>query len=191
MEKKNMEENKSNSFRDALIVVVVLLGAALAYFIFSDRPTVAQEHFNHPDVGQGQGVMPDIEQLKASLPTGYDELVQQGNHFMDNRVYPVAIEAYSRALAQDSSDVNVMVDLGACMHAIGDLHGAMALFSKAIEKDPQHAVAFFNIGIAYLGFDSTKKAIESWKRYLELDPNSPMRDTVRNFIKMLENGSSS
>jgi len=186
MEKeKNMNGNPAN-FRDSLIIVIFLVVASLAYFVFAERPTVAQEQHQHDDMTQPHGSMPDLDQMIANLPEDYDGLVQQGNMYMDSRVYGMAIEAYSRALAIDSGNVNVIVDLGASMHAMGDIPGALNMFKKAVKKEPDHAVAHFNLGIAYLGLDSSKQAAKSWRRYLELEPNSPLKDTVQNFIRMLE-----
>jgi len=187
MEKQKNENNNPAKLRDSLIIVVFLLAASLAYFLFSENPTVAQVGHQHTTaMGQDQGTMPDLDEMKANLPDDYDGLVQQGNMYMDSRVYAIAVEAYRRALAIDSSDVNVMVDLGASLHAMGDIHGALKMFKEAVAKDPNHAVAYFNLGIAYLGLDSSKKAADSWRRYLELEPDSPLKDTVRNFIRMLE-----
>ncbi len=187
MEKQKNENSSPVKIRDTLLIVVFLLAASLAYFLFSNKPTVAEAGHQHTTaMSQDQGNMPGLEEMKASLPDDYDGLVQQGNIYMDSHVYPMAVEAYRRALAIDSSDVNVMVDLGASLHAMGDIHGALKMFKEAVKKDPNHSVAYFNLGIAYLGLDSSKKAAESWRRYLELEPDSPMKDTVQNFIEMLE-----
>lgn len=186
MQNINNESNKSSGLRDSLIIVVVLLAAALGYFIFTDKPGMAQQDHQHADMTQSHNLEPDYEAMIAELPDDYNALIQQGNSYMDARVYPVAVEAYSRALAIDSSNVNVMVDLGACKHSMGDLHGAMDMFRKAVRTDPNHAIAQFNLGIGYLSFDSTKQAAEAWRKYLQLEPDSPMKDTVESLIERLE-----
>jgi tetratricopeptide (TPR) repeat protein len=168
------------------VLSLIVFGAG--FLIFSKKPVSAEREFTHPDIpGMPPGQSPDMEKILATLPGDYDELVNLGNHYMDNGIYALAIECYRRALAIDSTDPNVMVDLGACSHAVGNLAEAIAFFKKALQLDPDHAIAHFNLGIAYTGLGEMNEARKHWKKYVEIAPESPLADTVRKYIENLDN----
>jgi tetratricopeptide (TPR) repeat protein len=180
-------DRKSSIARSFTVIMAVLIVFGAGYFIFAKKPEIRGKGFQHPDFeGNTMESMPDMEQALASLPDDYDGLVQKGNEYMDRGLFPLAIESYRRALAIDSTDVNVMIDLGACRHAEGQYQAAIGLFRKALEIDPDHAVGNFNLGIAYSSIDNMDSTRKYWRRYIELSPESPMADTIRHFLEMTD-----
>jgi tetratricopeptide (TPR) repeat protein len=102
---------------------------------------------------------------------------------MDSERYEEAVRHYTGALALDPSLVDVRVDRGACYYALDMYHQAISDFSVALESEPDHAVAHFNLGIVYgtLGLDSLKTAY--WTRFMELgSPDSNLRLVVRKYL---------
>ncbi len=178
----NPAGNPTN-IRDGLIIAAFLVAAVIAYFIFSAAPQTPPDQFVHPEV---PGMMPELDMVPPDLPQDYSGLVASGNQFMDKGQYHTAMICYTRALAMDSSSPDVRVDLGACQHALGMVDSAIVQFNRALVLEPDHAVAHFNLGIAYLSQNEREKTIQNWEKYLELAPGSPMADTVRGFINMLK-----
>ncbi|MBW2557920.1 MAG: polysaccharide pyruvyl transferase family protein [Deltaproteobacteria bacterium] len=60
----------------------------------------------------------------------------------------------------------------------GDTDGALNVFTKAIEINPNFATAYNNLGVLYWQAGEVQKAVEHFARALEIDPND--RDTILN-----------
>jgi tetratricopeptide (TPR) repeat protein len=190
--KKSDNSRKSTFSTQFLILIGIIVVAAAAYLIFvpqrlSQPQKAAEEDFRHPQIpGMPAGTQAEFDKIVANLPKTYDSLVELGNHFMDNQVFPLAIECYARAINLNSTDANIHTDLGACYHSTGKNQEAIDSFEKAISLDPKHAIAHFNLGIVYRGMNDKEKARFYWNKFLELNPKSPLVDSVRAYLKALE-----
>ncbi len=51
---------------------------------------------------------------------------------------------------------------------------SISFFLRAIELDPDYAVAYYNLGLAYYDQGNHTKAIELWEKAIELDPELAM-----------------
>jgi tetratricopeptide (TPR) repeat protein len=166
-----------------LTLVIVVLGGGYLIATYTDQPHNPAAHPSIP--GMTGDSIPTFDQMMSNLPDDYNELVRIGNFYMDREFYPIAIECYRRALAIDSSDPDLMTDLGACYHADNRLDKAVDVLNRALTLDPEHKIACFNLGIVYktMGYaDSTKKY---WNKFLELEPNSSIADTLRQILNEL------
>ncbi len=174
------------STRDILVIVAVLIVVGVGYFLFKEPakmpPQQATSEFNHPDVeGMEKGAMPSL----ADFPTDYAALVQLGNQLMDQGNYPIAAEAYKRALAINGEDPNVRTDYGACLHGMGLPHRAIEEFHKVIAEHPEHAIANFNLGIVFYNNKNADSARYYWETYLKIDPNGQAAATARQYLEVL------
>jgi len=115
----------------------------------------------------------------------YNSLVLKGNENMDNRMYQEAISYYSKALAIDSSDPNVLTDLGVCYHETGNPERAVNMFEKAIAIDPDHMITYFNLGIVYREMNQPDKVKYYWTKLIEKYPDTPMADSVKAYLNRL------
>lgn len=108
-----------------------------------------------------------------------------GNNFMDRGMYDHAIPQYERALDLDSLQPDVMVDLGACYHALGENEEAILQFNRALAQDSLHAVALFNMGVAELGMADTAATKMWWNKFLKVAGDMPQADMVRRQLQEL------
>ncbi|SYZ74080.1 hypothetical protein TRIP_C60350 [Candidatus Zixiibacteriota bacterium] len=187
---------KSGNWREPAIIagaIIILSVIYIAFFSGEKKEPVPpeqaanQENFQHPQIpGLPAGTQPDYNQIVANLPKSYDSLVQVGNHFMDNQVFALAIECYTRALAIDSSNPDIYTDLGACYYSTEQDQKALDAFQKAITLDPRHAVAHFNMGIVYRSMNNIEKTKEFWNKFLILEPQSPIADSVRKYLAEMD-----
>ncbi|PWB75882.1 hypothetical protein C3F09_01860 [candidate division GN15 bacterium] len=172
----------NSRIRDVGIIVGVLVVMTAAYFILRSKPApqptagpsqsaAAQQDMppDHPPV-EGMAGMPGMDALE-SLPKSYDSLVMLGNQNMDHGQLAIAAECYRRALAIDSTQVDVRVDYGACLHGMGMADRAIQEFQKALKMAPQHAIANFNLGIVYMDLQQKDSAKVYFQKYLQLEPN--------------------
>src|SRR5262249_18551978 len=83
-----------------------------------------------------------------------------------------ALAAYDKAVADLPGEPGAHFDRGTALSALQRYDEAAEEFLKATEaKDPAlKAVAFHNLGNAFLKKDKSKEAIEAYKRALALDP---------------------
>lgn len=115
----------------------------------------------------------------------FEEVVQAGHKYMDTQVYDKAIVQYRKALEIDSLKPDVMVDLGACYHALGENDKAMFQFLRALRLEPKHPVALFNMGIVELAVGDISAVKKWWNMYLEVAPNGPEAAMVREHLQKL------
>jgi len=168
--------------RDAAIIVGVLVVMTTAYFIFRNKPVLQSAASPSQPAATEQGVPPEHPPIEGmsnmpgmamldSLPKDFASLVQLGDQNMDHGELPIAAECYRRALALDSTQVDVRVDYGACLHGMGMGDRAVVEFRKALRASPRHAIAQFNLGVVFLDLQQNDSAKVYFKKYLEIEPN--------------------
>lgn len=173
---------------DHVIVVAILALIALAYIgyntVIADRtPPVKKTEI------QSHGMPPiDMNQFQEGLPKDYASLVSMGNSLMDQGQYEMAVTCYSRALEQDSSSADVWVDLGTCEHALGKNEEAIGKFTKALEINPDHQIARFNLGIVSYTVGDTAQAVQWWKSLLSDSLQPEMRQHLEELIRQAQGG---
>ena len=98
----------------------------------------------------------EMQQALAQNPNDYDLLVRVGNAAYDTEQFPVAVDAYERALKVKGGDPNVLTDLGISYRNIGNPDKALECFDKATKASPDHWQARYN-KVVVLGLDKGDK----------------------------------
>ena len=125
---------------------------------------------------------PLLAALKAD-PKNAETLAQLGNLYYDNRIYPQAIEYYTRALELRPKDVNVRTDLGTAYFYSGLSDKALKEYEKSLAMDPNHANTLFNLGnVRQQGMNDNAGAIAAWEKLLQNNPQYPQRQRVMDMI---------
>jgi cytochrome c-type biogenesis protein CcmH/NrfG len=121
---------------------------------------------------------PLLMAIKAD-PKNVQALVELGNLYYDNHVYPQAIEYYTRALELKPDDVGVRTDLGTAYWYSGFADKAVAEYAKSLKLQPTHAQTLFNLGIVRMdGLNDPAGAIAAWEKLLATNPTYPEKDRV-------------
>ena len=130
--------------------------------------------------------IPALEERALKSPDDVKSWIALGNGLYDTSRWQRAIDAYQKALALDPKNVNVRVDLGICYRNFGNTEKALEELRTAIAIDPNHKNARRNAGIV-LAYDlkKPKEAIIEFEKYLELDPDGPDRDRIKEVINEL------
>lgn len=116
----------------------------------------------------------------------FGQIVQTGHNLMDRGLYHQAIAHYERALEIDSLHPDIIVDLGACYHFVGENEEAELQFHRALAQQPQHPIALFNMGIVRYTVGDTAGVRTWWTRFLEVaDAESPQARIVREQLEKL------
>lgn len=121
----------------------------------------------------------ELEAGVAREPKNAALLVQLGNTAYDLEDWKTAIDAYERSLALHGGDPGVLTDLGVAYRNIGNADKALAKFTEAIARDPNHWPAAFNMAIVY-GIDKgeTKRALEILAKLRKEHPEIPALDRL-------------
>ena len=120
-----------------------------------------------------------LEASVAKEPKNAELLVQLGNTAYDVEDWKKAIDAYERALKLKDGDPNVLTDLGVAYRNVGNPDKALAMFTQAVARDPNHWPALFNQAIIF-GLDrgDSKKALEILGRLKKEHPEIPALDRL-------------
>jgi Tfp pilus assembly protein PilF len=160
---KPVSLSRPNHRREVILLALVVIATAVIFNVVS--ALVSKDK-------------PVARQTSTSVPI-LQSIVEEGNHFMDAGQFDLAIPKYEQALAMDSLQPDIMVDLGACLHAIGENDKAELQFQRALVMNPKHPVALFNLGVVSLTAADTAAARIWWKKYLEVATDAGQIQMVR------------
>ena len=135
-------------------------------------------------------MMMQIDQLQQAAkmaPKNAQAWIELGNALMDMQRYGEAIDAYDKALALDPKNVPVLVDQGTCYRGIGKFDKAVEQYRKALKIDPRFPNGHRNLAVV-LSYDlhNTKEGIKEFQKYLEVAPNAPDAESVRQTVRELQ-----
>jgi tetratricopeptide (TPR) repeat protein len=129
-----------------------------------------------------------IETLKKSLALKPDdvETLQLISTLLVTAGREKEAEAYIAQLpAGTKIDPNSLLNLGIKLYNEKDLAGALDKFDRVVKDNPELATAYYYRGLTYLGLNKSAEAKADFQKLLELDPNNPNAEEVREYIKAL------
>lgn len=83
------------------------------------------------------------------------------------------------------TDPTIFYNLGVSSTNAGDIDGAIKFFEKSVGVDPKFTDGYYQLAISYVGKANNAKAIENFKKVIELDPTSDAAKDAQDFIKMM------
>jgi len=118
-----------------------------------------------------------VQQLTTivnSDPKNADAAVQLGNTYFDAERYADAIKWYQQALSINPKNADASTDLGVSYYYSNRADDALKQFENSLRIDPKHAKTLLNKGIVLaFGKQDLTGAADSWRKVVELAPNSP------------------
>ena len=119
---------------------------------------------------------PLLEKLKND-PGNTSLLMQVGAIYHATHQFKTAAEFYGRAAQVDPKSVVAHTKYASSLYRSGDVDGAIAQLTEALQLDPKDANALFNLGMIQLqGKRNSKDAVKTWKKLLKSNPDlSPDR----------------
>ncbi|MBT8491751.1 MAG: tetratricopeptide repeat protein [Deltaproteobacteria bacterium] len=114
------------------------------------------------------------ESLKESLELDPNDSITWyafGEVLRITKQCPRAINAYEKALELDNAHPKVRAKLGACYYTTGRYDKAELILSAAIQKNPDDAYPYFNLGQVYVKAKRPHAAIKALRKFIELAPS--------------------
>jgi glutaredoxin-related protein len=79
-----------------------------------------------------------------------------------------------------------LFELGEQLLEADELEKAVACFHLAAKRKPQWSAPYLKMGYAYFNLGNNRKALENFKKFLELNPESPEAPTVKELTAILK-----
>lgn len=169
----------------ALLIVVAFVVAYIPALMDADVGSFFSSIFKGTPAGttaEEGANQAQIDSLKEAIkkdPKDLQSIIQLGNLYYDTGDYKNAVTYYEMALAIDPKDYNVMTDMGSAYFALNNLDKALEVFQKVNQEQPDHALAWYNLGVVYKAKGDTANMRFAWERYLALEPTGEQADKVR------------
>jgi tetratricopeptide (TPR) repeat protein len=96
-------------------------------------------------------------------------LLEQGNAAIGAKDFPRAIDAFSRVIALDPTNLEATYDRAVCWLSIGENDSALAGLTAAISIDPTYVNAYLNRGTIYARRDDFARAAEDFTSVITRD----------------------
>lgn len=120
-------------------------------------------------------------------PLDTDSMMALANLYVDPDVgrYDDAIVYYTKSLEVAPNNAATLVLIGKANMSKGDYEAAVKSITLATQAAPSDAYNFFLLGQAAKSAGQNQTAILAWNRYLELNPNDPNAQLIRDEIAKL------
>lgn len=154
------------------------------------QPNIALSHYllgkGYIDAGRYNDA---VRELSAALGMQPDLVVahfEMGNALYKKELFNDAIGEYRRTVELDPKFYMAHNNMGVLLNGMGKAREAEQCFTRVIAIKPDFAVAYKNLGIICdLRLKEPGRALTYYRKYLELLPNCPERQTIKAWITEL------
>ncbi len=172
----------------ALIALLLVIVLSIVRYAHKEGPP--------PGLSQNAQIfMKEVEALQKTIesnPTNEQALLRLANLYYDMRMFARAIMMYDRYLEINPSNPNARVDLGISYFemALADSVNREQYFTtaknemkKALEFNPQHQLAQYNLGMVSLHSGDFEESNQWFQRCAETDSSSEVGKRAQQLIK--------
>jgi tetratricopeptide (TPR) repeat protein len=164
------------------------------------NPNLYQVHIN---VGNCYKELGELDSAIAAYQTMLDKTTEEkgsfegdqnaaralaglGQVYIEKNDIEKAMDYLQQAFSIFPDDENMAFRLGEILFTQAKAAEAIVYYDKAIAIKSDWAPPYRQKGYAYLNLADYKRAVESFKKFLELAPNHPQASTVRSLIPQIE-----
>lgn len=176
-------ENKISSFQFSYIIIG-LIGLGIFLLITSGLldplPKVVSSVKNEQSIdevhsGNNINKLAELNRLEEEVknnPEDYESLVSLAHQLNDAGFFGKAIVNYEKYLIKFPQNVNVVVDYGVCYYELQNFNRALSILKSALQIEPKHQIAHFNLGIVNFANKDLETARSWWEKTVEIDAHS-------------------
>lgn len=175
---------------------------AIATFqkFLEENPTIYQVHINVGNCYRDKGeydkaieeydlVLAAVQEKKGTLEgdiSAGKALANIGECHLKKGDNETAHKFLKDAVDNYPEDENLAYNVGELFFSNNQMDEAIKYFELAAKINPEWAPPFLKLGYAYSNTASYKKAIQNFRKFLELEPDTPQAQDILNFINALE-----
>ncbi len=126
------------------------------------------------------------EQEKLMNPEIPEPYMLAGEAYFYKQQYPLCTEQYQKVLGKGYEMADIFIKLARCYRLSGSHDSAMTMLSQAQKKESGNPDIYKELGALYHSKGSYIKAIEGYRRYLQLSPNAEDKKLIENLIKQAD-----
>ena len=193
MENINKNIALSNTKIIYLVIFLLLVGMVILYaggtFVTPkiDRTKVENNTSTNDNVHNSADMtalneIKSLESMVSNNPNDLESLLKLSHLLNDSGFYQKAIENYNKYLEKNSTNVDVIIDMGVCYFQLGNYDTAIKTMEKGISLNPKHQIAHFNLGIVSSAKGDHDNAIKYWINAVDINPTSNIGIKAQNLL---------
>jgi TolA-binding protein len=174
-EEKVLDNKKILIISSAIVVVFIFALVASGVFDSGIQKDVSQMSNQTSVPGVNLTNMEEITQLENKVSTDPEDMesaLHLAHLLQDANLSEKAIMNYKKYLTKFPENADARVDMAICYYNLGDYTTAISEMETAIKFQPNHQIAYLNLGIVNLAAKNVEASKSWFKKTAELDPNS-------------------
>ncbi len=149
------------------------------------RPTVVPAHqaTTEREKPYYDGLIEEYKNILAEDPNNLASLIGLAHAYAGGNQWNKASSLYEHALRFDPHNADLHADLGIACRSAGQIDRALSEFRKAVDSDPLHQTARFQMGTVY-AYDKKNypAAIRVWEELLHIAPHHAEAEYMKHCI---------
>jgi tetratricopeptide (TPR) repeat protein len=129
-----------------------------------------------------------LKELADAEERNYDAVFLLGQLSIQSGQLEKAVERFTQVLEHNPDHIDATWELAMLNMKMGDLEDAIARFEYCIEKDESFVNGYFFVGQCLEAMGQKDRALNTYKTYLPLSPDSVVSVSVEAIINRLEVG---
>ncbi len=124
-----------------------------------------------------------LGRYQGGMTSGLDGAGNESSSSADS----ARVKELQASLESDPNQPTAHLELGLLLFNRGDTKGALTHWQETVKQDPNNIEGWYNLGFYYLSQDppDNDAAKKAWEKVLELDPDSPLAQTVQSHLGAL------
>jgi tetratricopeptide (TPR) repeat protein len=123
-----------------------------------------------------------LENIVKNNSDDLKSLLQLAHLLNDSGFYNKAITNYKKYLEKDSTNVDILIDMGVCYYQLKDYNSAIKTMKKGVALNPKHQIANFNLGIVTATNGNNDEAVKYWQIAVNINPSSDIGKKAQNLL---------
>ena len=122
-----------------------------------------------------------VEAYKLALaryPDNRDLIVSIGNAYSNLHQPDEAMKWFARVPLEELTNIDTLYNIGTHFYNSQRFDQAEKYYLRSVRISPDFAPGWYQLGMTYVAMDKKKEAVDSLKKFMELDPESPDCDTA-------------
>ena len=160
--------------------LLIALGTAIG--ITSQRSRVSVEGADATKLATADS----LDKILRKNPDDVKALVEMGNVYYDTKNFSDAVGFYDKALAKDSTLVDVAVDRAVALDQAGHADQAVRDLESIVARHPDHAIASFDLAVIYEFQGRKEDAEREYKNAAQKATSADVQHVATMRLKQLE-----